>query len=230
MPVDLERKKTKMRAWVARQPKEYRDARNAYGREYRRRNAERLSIKDRDRSRRATELRYSAQGLTPPPPRRPRTNDPEIRRLRQRERSKKHRLRLRAEGRSIWAERYANDPAFRMTEILRAGLRNALRKAKANLPVGTHRTPYVLKMLGMPLDEFLIYIESKFQTGMTWQNHGQWHLDHIRPVASFDMLNEASHEACFHYSNFQPLWAADNLAKRSRDGYWRRTAFAREGA
>ena len=52
---------------------------------------------------------------------------------------------------------------------------------------------------------------------MTFANHGNkgWHYDHIRPIASFNLLDEEEQKVCFHYTNFQPLWAEDNLNKSS---------------
>jgi hypothetical protein len=48
---------------------------------------------------------------------------------------------------------------------------------------------------------------------MSWNNYGKWHLDHIKPCASFDLSKKQEQKICFHYSNFQPLWAKDNLIK-----------------
>jgi len=57
-------------------------------------------------------------------------------------------------------------------------------------------------------------IESKFTDNMTWENHGKWHIDHIVPISS--AITMAELEKLFHYSNLQPLWAKDNLAKSDK--------------
>ena len=57
------------------------------------------------------------------------------------------------------------------------------------------------------------YIESKFKEGMTWENYGTWHLDHIYPCSKFDLTKEEEQRICFHYSNLQPLWASQNMSK-----------------
>jgi hypothetical protein len=57
------------------------------------------------------------------------------------------------------------------------------------------------------------HLEAQFVPGMTWANHGAWHVDHIRPCASFNLEDPAEQRVCFHFSNLQPLWAQDNLAK-----------------
>lgn len=69
-------------------------------------------------------------------------------------------------------------------------------------------------ILGCTIEEFRLYIESKFTYGMTLENYGKWHLDHIKPLA----LAKTEEEIVIlnHYTNFQPLWAADNIAKGSK--------------
>ena len=70
------------------------------------------------------------------------------------------------------------------------------------------------------VEYFYNYIESLFTDGMSWDNQGKkaedkrgWQLDHRRPCASFDFNNEEEIYMCFHWSNYQPLWAADNNKK-----------------
>jgi HNH endonuclease. len=53
---------------------------------------------------------------------------------------------------------------------------------------------------------------------MSWDNYGRdgWHIDHIRPCASFDLTDPEQQRQCFHYTNLQPLWAADNIRKGAK--------------
>jgi hypothetical protein len=63
-------------------------------------------------------------------------------------------------------------------------------------------------------DKFLrFHIESKFQSGMSWDNYGEWHVDHIRPCASFDLSDREQMKQCFNWKNLQPLWATENIKK-----------------
>ena len=67
--------------------------------------------------------------------------------------------------------------------------------------------------LGCNKEEFILYFQAKFTEGMTWENHGEWHIDHIKPCSLFNLLNEEEQKKCFHYTNLQPLWAFENLSK-----------------
>ena len=58
-----------------------------------------------------------------------------------------------------------------------------------------------------------VFVESKFKQGMTWQNHGKWHIDHIVPLYKFDPTKYEDIKKANHYSNLQPLWAEENLKK-----------------
>ena len=68
-------------------------------------------------------------------------------------------------------------------------------------------------MLGCSISFLKIFLEAKFKEGMTWENHGEWHIDHIKPCASFNLLNDDEQKKCFNYTNLQPLWALENLSK-----------------
>ena len=81
---------------------------------------------------------------------------------------------------------------------------------------GTAKSKTTMKLLGCTIEEFWKHLEKKFIKGMTRENYGSWHADHIRPCASFDLGEPGQQEICFHYKNFQPLWAIDNLKKGAK--------------
>jgi hypothetical protein len=86
---------------------------------------------------------------------------------------------------------------------------------------GKSKSKVTTAYLGCSLDFFKNYIENLFKDGMSWDNYGLhgWHIDHIRPCASFDLTDPAQQCICFHYSNLQPLWAKDNIKKSS---FWKK--------
>lgn len=67
-----------------------------------------------------------------------------------------------------------------------------------------------IEMLGYSPDEFKKHIESLFENGMSWENHGEWHIHHVMPVSGFDKKTPAS--IVNGLSNLKPLWAKDNLS------------------
>jgi hypothetical protein len=61
------------------------------------------------------------------------------------------------------------------------------------------------------------HLEQKFKDNMSWENYGEWHIDHIIPLSSAKTDDEV-YKLC-HYTNLQPLWAKDNLRKSNKLDY-----------
>lgn len=103
-------------------------------------------------------------------------------------------------------KRYRNDVQFRLGMNLRSRLAMALkRKSKCGSAV---------RDLGCSIHFLVGYLESKFRDGMNWDNQGTvWHLDHIRPLSSFDLEKAEEFLTAVHYTNLQPLLAEENLKK-----------------
>lgn len=101
--------------------------------------------------------------------------------------------------------RYRNDPAFRIKMTLSRRMRGLIKKN------GTR----TIDLIGCSINDLKKHLESKFIDGMSWENYGRngWHIDHIRPCASFDLTKKKQQKICFHYTNLQPLWEADNIRK-----------------
>jgi len=83
---------------------------------------------------------------------------------------------------------------------------------------GTHKSKRTMKLVGCSVKELKQYLENKFKEGMNWKNYGRngWHIDHILPCASFNLIKKEEQEKCFHYTNLQPLWAEENLRKNCK--------------
>lgn len=106
------------------------------------------------------------------------------------------------------------DPQFCLMRRIRARIGVALRKAKSS-----KRHPDTsIKLLGCSFAEFRRYIEGLFTEGMTWEAvlDGRIHIDHIKPVSSFDLTDPLQQKQAFHFTNCQPLWAAENISKGNR--------------
>jgi hypothetical protein len=112
----------------------------------------------------------------------------------------------RQENKDYWS-RYLKDPNFKIAYTLRTRLRGALKSQKA------HKNNSVIEYTGCSIEFLKNYLEDRFVAGMSWDNHGEWHIDHIRPCSSFDLTKEEECKKCFHFSNLLPLWAHDNHVK-----------------
>lgn len=105
-------------------------------------------------------------------------------------------------------ERYKTNLLFKLRENLRTRVYIAIKN--------NHKAGSAVRDLGCSIEEFKEYIENKFQLGMSWNNWGEWHLDHIIPLSSFNLSNREQFLKACHYTNYQPLWAIDNLKKSNK--------------
>lgn len=106
-------------------------------------------------------------------------------------------------------ERFKDDINFKIAVLLRTRIIRALRN--------NQKSGSTLEILGCSIEFFREYIASMFRDGMSWDNHGKvWHIDHKKPCAKFDLSKPEEYRACFHYTNMQPLFARENMAKKDR--------------
>lgn len=105
-------------------------------------------------------------------------------------------------------KRRRTNESYRVADNLRRRVNLALK--------GKCKSKSTEKLLGCSFEECKLYLESLFAKGMGWDNYGDWHIDHIRPCASFDLTDVKQQSECFHYTNLQPLWAKDNLIKKDK--------------
>lgn len=73
-------------------------------------------------------------------------------------------------------------------------------------------------LLGYSIAELRAHLERQFLKGMSWENMGEWHIDHIVPLASFTITGADDPELRRAWSlpNLRPLWAADNIRKHAK--------------
>lgn len=115
-----------------------------------------------------------------------------------------------------WSKnREKTHPHFKITRRLRNRISSVIKQQ------GGTKSQRTIELIGCSVEDFITHFEDQFTEGMTWENYGRpngdflagWHIDHIRPCASFDLTDPEQQRVCFHYTNLQPLWAKDNLSK-----------------
>lgn len=100
----------------------------------------------------------------------------------------------------------------RLAHSLRNRLRSAIR--------GNQKGGSAVRDLGCSIPEFRSYIEAQFQQGWSWENRSSiWHIDHIRPLAQFDLTDRKQLLLAVHYTNLRPYPAALNIREGARKGF-----------
>lgn len=110
-------------------------------------------------------------------------------------------------------ERRRRDPILRLKMVLRTRLGHAIK--------GRSKSGPTLGYIGCTVEHLRTHIESLWLPGMSWENYGLkgWHIDHRQPLAAFNLFDQFGNEntaqicAAMHFTNLQPLWAADNIRK-----------------
>jgi hypothetical protein len=100
------------------------------------------------------------------------------------------------------------DPIGHLKHTVRVRIRHAL---------GTKKSKHTIEYLGCSADFLKKYLEEQFKPGMTIENHGEWHIDHILPLTPTDPISEDELIKRLHFTNLQPLWAQENLSKGNKD-------------
>jgi hypothetical protein len=113
----------------------------------------------------------------------------------------------RKRSRDYMRKRLSKDLNFKIKNRLRCRLYQAVKNS------GGIKKEKALVLLGCTIEQFHNHIAKQFTEGMTWDNYGDWHIDHIKPCAAFDLTKLSAQRECFHYTNLQPLWAEDNYRK-----------------
>jgi hypothetical protein len=105
--------------------------------------------------------------------------------------------------------RKANDPIYKLIANFRTAIYQVLKEN--NLQKNGH----YFKILGYSPEELITHLEKKFVGEMSWENYGTWHVDHIRPIVSFEIneINDEEFVKCWSLENLQPMWGEDNIRK-----------------
>ena len=115
-------------------------------------------------------------------------------------------------------ERYKNNPQKRLSGKIGKETRSILLGVHPNTrPVSEQ---YGIERVGLTTPQYRAYIESLWTEGMSWNNYGhgegKWCIDHIIPKTQFDLTDPEQYKKCSHYTNTQPMWFVENVAKKDK--------------
>ena len=120
------------------------------------------------------------------------------------ERNHKYKLNNRDKN-SAYERKRRQEPLYKLKGNIRSLINISIKKK------GYKKTNKVEEILGCSIEYFIEYLKKSFKEGMTIENHGKWHIDHIIPISSATTEEEVI--KLNHYTNLQPLWAKENLQK-----------------
>lgn len=106
--------------------------------------------------------------------------------------------------------RSLTDPSYKMKRNLRTIIHQYVKRTKGVKGENT------IELTGCSLNELKNHLQKKFKDGMTWENYGEWHIDHIKPASLFDLSKLEEQKKAFHYTNLQPLWSEENIKKSNK--------------
>ncbi|RWX28957.1 hypothetical protein EHH54_31780 [Rhizobium leguminosarum] len=111
-----------------------------------------------------------------------------------------------------WQREYRNKPENKVHNNMSRAIRSSIT-GKGGRSWET--------LLGYTTEELIKHLERQFLPGMTWENYGEWHIDHRRPRASFSFTSADDKEfmECWSISNLQPLWELENKRKSDKNVY-----------
>lgn len=98
-------------------------------------------------------------------------------------------------------------------EDLQYRLRRYLRKRLWCALKGNFKSGSAVRDLGCSIKSLKKHLERQFRESMSWDNYGDWHIDHVKPLSSFNLSEREELLKACHYTNLQPLWKTENLEK-----------------
>ena len=104
------------------------------------------------------------------------------------------------------------DPIYKLINNFRTAVYQVLKESNVQ------KNGHYFEILKYSPDELIIHLEERFTGEMSWDNYGVWHVDHIRPISSFNIqeIGDESFMECWSLKNLQPLWGDENIRKSNK--------------
>ena len=118
----------------------------------------------------------------------------------------------RENKRSYERTRKANDPLYKLVANFRTAIYTVLKENNMD------KYGHYFEILQYSPEELSIHLENQFTEGMTWENYGEWHVDHKLPITAFNFQEIGDNEfmRCWGLDNLQPMWADENIRKSNK--------------
>jgi hypothetical protein len=108
--------------------------------------------------------------------------------------------------------RKSNDPIYRLISNFKSAMSTVLKESNVE------KNRHYFDILQYTPEELIIHLESQFKDTMSWDNYGEWHVDHKLPITSFNIEEMGDEEfmKCWDLENLQPMWGDENIRKSNK--------------
>jgi hypothetical protein len=128
---------------------------------------------------------------------------------------KKNIDKIRETKRNYEKTRKTNDPIYKLINNFRTAIYQVLKERNIQ------KNGHYFDILNYTPEQLIEHLENKFTGDITWDNYGEWHVDHIIPISSFDIkeIGDEEFNKCWSLENLQPLWGDENIRKSNKIVY-----------
>jgi hypothetical protein len=104
------------------------------------------------------------------------------------------------------------DPIYKLISNFRTAIYIVLKENKLD------KYSNYFNMVGYSAEQLKEHLEKRFKDDMSWENYGEWHIDHIKPISSFvfESVDDEEFKECWSLDNLQPMWGVENIKKSNR--------------
>ena len=122
---------------------------------------------------------------------------------------------IRETKRNYERTRKANDPIYKLINNFRTAIYQVLKENNVK------KNGHYFDILKYSPEDLIVHLEKQFDERMSWDNYGEWHVDHIKPISSFNIQEIGDNEfiECWSLNNLQPLWGDENIRKSNKLDY-----------
>ena len=119
---------------------------------------------------------------------------------------------IRKTKRDYEKTRKNNDPLYKLISYFRTAIYQVLKESNVE------KNKHYFDVLKYTPEQLMFHLENKFTDNMTWDNYGEWHVDHIKPISSFSItvMGDEEFMKCWSLNNLQPMWGEENIRKSNK--------------
>lgn len=119
---------------------------------------------------------------------------------------------IRKSKRDYQQIRRDTDPLYRLTSYFKTAIYTVLKENRVD------KNGHYFESLQYTPEELMVHLENLFTDRMTWENYGEWHVDHKLPISSFNIQEMGDEEfmKCWSLNNLQPMWGDENIRKSNK--------------